>query len=298
MDTQTKQKLSPERILAVIALCAAGLLVIMVLLCLPCFGEDEDPQQELGGHMQGADSDMEQIQPSSGGPTEPPMPPPEANPYGKRDFQYDGMYLSCLWEDTVAGVDVSAYQGDVDWQKVAASGIRFAMVRLGYRGYGTGKLVEDEVALQNIQRAIDAGLDVGVYFFSQAVSVEEAREEAQFVLERIQGYDITMPVVFDWEYISDEARTANVDKRTLTDCYLAFCEAVSEAGYTPMAYFNWYQSTGMMYLTELEEYPFWLALYTDRMTYPYKIEMWQYTCTGKVPGIEGDVDIDLYFTGK
>ena len=301
MDTQTKKKLRPELILAFIALGAAVVLALVVVLSLPYLGQDEDPQRELGGHVQ-ATAPAEEIEmPTEGpteGPTEPPMDPPEANPYGKRDFQYDGMYLSCLKADTVPGVDVSAYQGNVDWEQVAASGIRFAIIRLGYRGYGTGKMVEDDVALKNIQGALNAGLDVGVYFFSQAISVEEAQEEAQFVLDRIAGYEITMPVVFDWEYISDEARTANVDKRTLTDCYLAFCQMIQEAGYTPMAYFNWYQSTGMMYLKELEDYPFWLALYTDRMTYPYRVEMWQYTCTGRVPGIEGNVDINLYFTGE
>jgi GH25 family lysozyme M1 (1,4-beta-N-acetylmuramidase) len=136
---------------------------------------------------------------------------------------------------------------------------------------------------------------VGVYFFSQAITPEEAVEEAEFVLQRIRGYNITMPVVFDWEYINDEARTANMDPRTLTDCYLAFSEKIAGAGYTPMAYFNTYQSRDMMYLTELEEYPFWLALYSDRMNFPYRIEMWQYSDNGRVPGIQGAVDLNLYF---
>ena len=179
------------------------------------------------------------------------------------------------------------------------SGIEFAIIRLGYRGYGEeGKLVEDKMAFKNIEGALEAGLQVGVYFFSQAITVDEAVEEAEYVLERIKNYDITMPVVYDWEYISEEARTAKMDRRTLTDCYLAFCEKIAEAGYTPMAYFNSYQSRALMNLTELEQYPFWLALYSDRMTYPYRIEMWQYTDSGKVPGIQGSVDINLYFVDE
>ena len=234
-------------------------------------------------------------------PTEPgeTVPEPELSPYTKLDFQYEGRYLGCVKAGTIPGVDVSYYQGEIDWEKVKAAGIEFAMIRLGYRGYGAeGKLVEDEMAFENLEGALDAGLQVGVYFFSQAITVEEALEEAEFVLQRIKIYDITMPVVYDWEYISEEARTAKMDRRTLTDCYKAFCEKIAEAGYTPMAYFNTYQSRQLMYLHELEDYPFWLALYSDRMTFPYRFEMWQYTDSGRVPGIEGNVDINLFFTDE
>ena len=151
---------------------------------------------------------------------------------------------------------------------------------------------------ENIQGALDAGLKVGVYFFSQAITVEEALEEADYILKRIKSYDITMPVVFDWEYISAEARTANMDRETLTACYVAFCDRIAEAGYTPMSYFNTYQARDLMDLTQLEDYPFWLALYSSRMTFPYRIEMWQYTDSGTVPGIEGKVDINLYFVDE
>ena len=102
-----------------------------------------------------------------------------------------------------------------------------------------------------------------------------------------------MPVVFDWEYISAEARTANMDPRTLTDLNLYFCQRMEEEGYTPMIYFNSYQARNLMFLYELEDYPFWLAYYSYRMNYPYRVEMWQYTCTGRVPGIRGDVDINV-----
>ena len=290
----TPKKLRAEHILAIIAGVLALITAVLTLICLPYMQKpQEDPQQLLqGGHsapMPTADPEV---------PTE-PIPEPEKSPYGKLDFQYEGRYLGCIKADTIPGVDVSYYQGEIDWEQVKASGIEFAIIRLGYRGYGQeGKLAEDKMAYQNIEGALEAGLKVGIYFFSQAITVEEAVEEAEFVLKRIEKYDITMPIVYDWEYISEEARTAKMDRRTLTDCYKAFCEKITEAGYTPMAYFNSYQSKNLMYLTELEQYPFWLALYSDRMTYPYRFEMWQYTDSGKVPGIEGNVDINLYFVNE
>ena len=279
--------------LSIVALVMALVTGALTAVCWPYFGQEiiDDPELLV--------RPMETIHirlPESTEPLE-DLPQPEKNPYGRLDFQYEGRYLGCIKAETIPGIDVSYYQGTIDWEKVKASGIEFAIIRLGYRGYGKeGKLVEDKMYWQNIQNAITAGLDVGVYFFSQAVTVEEALEEAEFVLERIKNYDITMPVVYDWEYVSEEARTANMDRRTLTDCYLAFCGKLEEAGYTPMAYFNPNQARNLMNLTELEDYPFWLAFYTDRMTYPYRFEMWQYTDSGKVPGIEGPVDLNLYFT--
>ena len=294
-----RRGIRPELILALLAGLLAVVTLVLTFLAMPYMHQqpalEEDPQQLLqGGHAATMPELIET-------PTEPgeTLPEPEKSPYTRLDFQYEGRYLGCVKAGTIPGIDVSYYQGDIDWEKVKASGIQFAMVRLGYRGYGEeGKLVEDKLAFQNIEGALDAGLKVGIYFFSQAITVEEAEEEAEFVLERIEGYDITMPVVFDWEYISEEARTAKMDRRTLTDCYKAFCGRIAEAGYTPMSYFNSYQSRQLMYLHELEDYPFWLALYSDRMTFPYRFEMWQYTDSGRVPGIEGKVDINLFFTNE
>ena len=288
----------PELILALIAGVLAVTVLVLVLIARPYMTvtpQEDDPQHLLQGGHAATMPTFPEI------PTEPgeTLPEPEKSPYTKLDFQYEGRYLGCIKAETIPGIDVSYYQGQIDWEKVKASGIEFAMIRLGYRGYGQeGKLVEDKMAFKNLEGALDAGLQVGVYFFSQAITVEEAVEEAEFVLKRIKVYDITMPVVFDWEYISEEARTAKMDRRTLTDCYKAFCDKIAEAGYTPMSYFNTYQSRQLMYLHELEDYPFWLALYSDRMTYPYRFEMWQYTDSGRVPGIEGNVDINLYFVDE
>ena len=103
-----------------------------------------------------------------------------------------------------------------------------------------------------------------------------------------------MPIVLDWEIPTNDARTAGMDGRTLTDIQLHFCSVMAEKGYQPMVYFNWYQSEHMYVLSELEDYPFWLALYQDRMTYPWKVELWQYTDKGRVPGISGNVDLNVY----
>ena len=297
-EPKPKKKLYAEHYLAIIAGALALIALVLTLFSLPYIlaePQEEDPEYIIHETPPAAVPTVPEVDPETGEK----LPEPEKNPYGRLDFQYEGRYLGCIKAGTMPGIDVSYYQGEIDWEQVKASGIEFAIIRLGYRGYGEeGKLVEDKMAFENLEGALEAGLKVGVYIFSQATSVEEALEEADFVLERIQDYEITMPVVYDWEYISAEARTANVDPRTLTDCYLAFCEKIQEAGYTPMAYFNSYQSRKMMYLTELEEYPFWLALYSDRMTYPYRIEMWQYTDSGRVPGIEGNVDINLMFTDE
>lgn len=225
---------------------------------------------------------------------EPTLPPPEENPYGPLDFQYQGKYLTCLTGRSVLGIDVSAHQQQIDWQAVADAGVEFVMIRAGYRGYETGQLQEDVCAQRNYAGARQAGLLVGAYFFSQAVSPAEAREEAIFFLQIIRDWQLDMPAVYDWEHMGEDSRGARADARTVTECTRTFCQTVEAAGYVPMVYFNRHHAMDYLYLEELTEYPFWLALYSDRMTYPYRVEMWQYTEEGKVPGIEGFVDINLW----
>ena len=225
------------------------------------------------------------------------LPPPPPNVFDPNDFVYgeDG-YLTCTAGEYRRGIDVSSFQGDVDWQAVAASGVEFVIIRAGGRGYGEGALYEDSKAQLNYQGAYAAGLKIGAYFFSQAVSVEEAVEEAEYLLELTQDWQLDMPLVYDWEYISPEARTAAVDKETLTQCMLAFCDRVTREGHKAMIYFNPEHSRDLFHIERIVDYPFWLAMYSNWMTYPYKIDMWQYTDQGAIPGIEGSVDINLYFT--
>ncbi len=212
------------------------------------------------------------------------------NERGWLNYSIDG-------QSAAVGVDVSAYQEDVDWQQVAGSGISFAMIRVGYRGYSKGVVMPDKNFEANIQGALDAGLQVGVYFFSQATNVWEAQEEADYVLEAIQDYDITYPVAFDWEFISgsSDARTSGMKAEEVTRCAGAFCDMVAKAGYTPVIYFN--QDLGYLtyQLDQLTDYTFWLAEYNARPSFYYHFDLWQYTHKATVPGIEGSVDLNLDF---
>ena len=221
-------------------------------------------------------------------PTE-TIPP---NRFHPDDFVYNDGFLSCITADAVMGIDVSRYQGGIDWQQVKAAGVKFVMVRLGNRGIAAGTLHEDPYARQNLQGAKEAGLKVGAYFYSQALNVAEAEEEAALALEILDGFQLDMPLAFDWE---QESRTENVDARTLTDCTKAFCAAVEKAGYEPMIYFNSFQAKQLLHLLELQEIPWWLAMYDVTMEFPYRMDMWQYSCTGTVPGITGSVDLNLLF---
>jgi GH25 family lysozyme M1 (1,4-beta-N-acetylmuramidase) len=198
------------------------------------------------------------------------------------------------------GVDVSKYQEEIDWEEVKESGIEFAIIRLGFRGYGeSGKLVEDEYFKSNIEGALDAGLEVGVYFFSQAISKEEALEEAEFVLGKIKDYEITCPVVFDTEEIkNDEARTDNLTNEEFTSNCIAFCDIIEEAGYKPMIYANMKWMAYTLELEKLTKYEKWYADYEAFPQNPYEISMWQYTETGSVAGIEGNVDLNISYIGR
>ena len=202
--------------------------------------------------------------------------------------------------DVLRGIDVSEHQWEIDWRQAAASGLDFACVRLGRRGYTEGGLFEDPWFEENMEGAANAGLKVGVYFFSQAVNVAEAMEEANFVLERIAKYDITAPVVYDWELVSDEgSRTAELSAETRTDCAVAFCETIRRAGYTPCVYFNRDMGYYGYDLTRLTDYMFWFSLPESPFpNFYYACDMWQYSFTEEVPGVTGSADMSLWFIPK
>ncbi len=298
----SKKKIRPELVMSLIAIQAAALLMVVVVLCIPYFRTEapsEDPaallhpvqpqEETLPGEEILLEPTVSETEPEN------PTIPPDRNPYDRNDFQYNRHnYLLLQNLDSSPGVDVSAFQGDINWKRVAASGIEFAIIRLGYRGYESGKLVEDEYAKANLTGAKDAGLKIGAYFFSQALDIQEAQEEIDFMLAILGEQYLDMPIILDWEIPTADARSANMDARTLTDIQLYFCQKMEELGYQPMIYFNWHQSENLYYLHELEGAPFWLALYQDRMTYPWKVEMWQYSDRGRVPGIQGNVDLNVY----
>jgi len=296
------KKLRPEWILGIIAAAAAVLLGMVLLMSRPHIPtevpHEEDP--ELLQHQQAEEAPwppLEEYTAPTILETEPVVPtiPPERNPYDKFDFQYNRHnYLLLQNLESYPGVDVSAFQGNIDWKKVKQSGIDFAIIRLGYRGYESGKLVEDEYAKANLKNAKEAGLRIGAYFFSQALNIKETDQEIQFMRKILGDTKLDMPIVLDWEIPANTARTRNMDARTLTDIQRHFCGQMRDQGYQPMIYFNWHQSEHLYILHELEDYPFWLALYQDRMTYPWKVEMWQYSDKGRVPGIHGNVDLNVY----
>ena len=201
-------------------------------------------------------------------------------------------------DGTVAlkGIDVSVYQGRIDWEKVKADGVQFAYIRAGLRGYESAEVFEDDMLESNLEGANAAGLPVGVYFYSQAANAAEAVEEAEFVLERIADSEITYPVVFDMEEENaSTSRTKDLTPAERTDIAIAFCERVKQAGYIPMIYGNMRWFAANMQLDRLEEYDKWFAQYFSRPYFPYEYAAWQYTNKGTVDGISGDVDMNIGF---
>ncbi len=194
------------------------------------------------------------------------------------------------------GIDVSEFQTVTDWNAVKNAGVEFVMVRVGRRGYESGLIVEDTAYRQHIEGAQKVGLDVGVYFFSQAVTTNEAREEARFVLDCIKDYNITYPVVFDWESVTkNTARTYEMKNDQLNAIARAFLDTIADAGYRPMLYFYKYLGYKQYALDDFADCDFWLSEPGDRPTFYYETAMWQYDVEGKLPGVEGTVDLDICF---
>ena len=224
------------------------------------------------------------------------------NLYDNQGFLRNGYRMSYGGEGYSyrLGIDVSHYQGDIDWQKVKAAGIEFVFVRLGYRGYGQdGVLKMDTNFEKNMEGARAAGLDVGVYFFAQAVNETEAVEEAEFVLEHLMEYDLQMPVVYDPEsVVHEEARTDNVTGEQFTKNTKVFCETIEKSGYDAMVYCNMTWQAFKLDLEELEEYPIWYADYEEYPQTPYHFEIWQYSNEGTVDGIQGNVDLNIQMIMK
>lgn len=208
------------------------------------------------------------------------------------EFQYmqDGQVVS------YKGIDVSRHQGKIDWQKVAADGVEFAFIRVALRGYGTGKLVEDEYFEENVKGAVNAGIKVGVYVYSQAISEEEVLEEAEFVLDKIAPYKIECPVVYDVEMVvGADGRMNKLTPEERTNLTVLFCQTIENAGYKPMIYHNMEMAALRIDLEALEDYDKWFAYYNSNLYYPYQYDVWQYSEKGKINGINGDVDMNISF---
>ena len=225
----------------------------------------------------------------------------ERNEYNwSTDFYCDEgeLYYSYFKDGEKQGriaIDVSEFQKEIDWEKVKDVDVDVAIVRAGFRGYGSGDLFEDKNAHDNISGALDAGLEVGVYFFSAAINREEGVEEAKYVLNMIKGYDITQPIVIDTEIVYEDssARSNNISVEERTAAVVGFCETIEEAGYTPMIYASRDQFIRNLDIDAIGKWEFWLAAY-DTPVFPYHTEGYQYSPYGYVDGIDTQVDLDVW----
>lgn len=205
-------------------------------------------------------------------------------------YYVDGKLVSYV------GVDVSKYQDYIDFVKLKKAGVDFVMIRVGARGYGSGQLTVDDYFSENIKRATDAGLQVGLYFFSQAITTDEAVEEADLVLESIGDYDVRYPIAFDMESIpNDTARIDNLSREEKTKIAKAFLDTIQEAGYNPMLYGNKEWLIKKVDLSKLTDYDIWLSQPGDLPDYPYRFSMWQYSNTASIDGIAGYANLNISF---
>ena len=200
---------------------------------------------------------------------------------------------------SVIGIDVSSHQKSIDWSAVKNSGVKFAVIQVGYRGYETGALMDDAYFEENIQGAIENGIDVGVYFFSQAVSAEEARAEADFVLERVKKYKLQLPIVFDLEEVSNATdRVENTTSEERTQAAVTFMNHIKNAGYQAMVYSSSQLFETVFDINYLHDYDFWVADYSSVPNFSYHFSIWQYTDAGTVDGISTNVDMNIMFVKK
>lgn len=193
------------------------------------------------------------------------------------------------------GIDVSKWNGDIDWDKVKNAGVEFAIVRAGYRGSKSGVIVEDPYFKTNMHGAQASGVETGVYFFTQATNEVEAVEEASAVLQLIADYDLNYPIYIDTEGAGGDGRADGLDVETRTLVCEAFCRTIENAGYTAGVYAsrNWFNNN--LTTSRLEKYSIWLAEYRSIPLYQGYYKMWQYTSKGKIDGIKGNVDINISY---
>ena len=220
-------------------------------------------------------------------------------------YDWDNLYTDQWGKDYIVDgeshalriIDVSSHQGKIDWDAVAADGVDGVFVRLGYRGYTKGALNIDDYFYRNLEGAQAAGLDVGVYFYSQSINSKEAREEAEFVLDALEGYELQLPVVYDIEGAQTSAyRTYGVSVQTNTNMVMAFCDTIWEAGYDTMFYSYTSFLAKNLDLSQLQGYDLWMAQYYPVPFCPYNFQIWQYDYQARVDGIDAPVDMNLLFT--
>lgn len=226
-----------------------------------------------------------------------PYLPKHEYDFTKLVYQSDRMkYFENGYQTSYEGINISEIQDYVNFVDVRKSGIDFVMIRVGARGYGTGQLILDDYFSDNLKRATDAGLDVGVYFYSQAISKEEAVEEANMVIENLGEYKISYPVAYDMERVlNDSARTDKLGKAERTEIAKAFLDTIEAAGYMTLIYGNKEWLIRQIDMSKLAGYDVWLSQEADIPDYPYKFTMWQYDRSATVAGVSGYVDLNISF---
>lgn len=209
-------------------------------------------------------------------------------------------YMENGKKTSYVGVDVSKHTGKINFTGVKAAGVDYVMIRLGSRGYSTGQISLDENFKENIEGAIEAGLEVGVYFYSQAITQDEAIQEANFVIQNLEPYraKVKYPVAFDMEFVSnDKSRVEGLSREDKTTVTAAFLEGVKAAGYVPMIYGDKEWLIKEIDMTKLQEFDVWLSQEEDIPDYPYQYTMWQYSTEGVLNGITGNADLNICFVG-
>lgn len=287
--TQRRRR-TPVFLLLFAAVLVAGLLAAVIYSLRPVKAPDPEPDPHEGQVYINDGASMVWHTPLEGVPVS-GVEQDEFVRDGER-IRYTGASYATRW-----GVDVSNYQGSIDWQALKAQGIEFAYLRLGLRGYGEqGTLYTDRSFARYYEGAKAAGIDVGVYFFSQAVTVREAADEALFALELLDGRALDLPVYYDWEPVSaDDSRTAGYDGRYLTAGAAAFCNIIERGGYTSGVYLNRQQGYYRYDLRSLAGRSLWVADYADYPDFYYAYDVWQYEHQARLDGVGEIVDLNLEF---
>ena len=228
--------------------------------------------------------------------------PFETNDYDFDRLNWDGQ--KAMYEDDKYtsrwGIDVSSHNGDIDWKQVKEAGVEFVFIRAGYRGNSQGKLHKDSRFEANYKGAHENGIPVGIYFFSQATTEDEAWEEVELVDEYLKGKQIDLPVVFDMEESGegDKGRVKPLNRDQKTRIAVTWLEGISQKGYKPMIYNSKSLLNHLFSIGYLQNYDFWVAQYNNKPTYDYRFSVWQYSNTGEIPGIPKAVDLDLMLVEK
>lgn len=224
----------------------------------------------------------------------------ETSYYDLNQFVYKNGLMSYADSNykTMTGIDVSSFNKEIDWNSVKNDGIDFVMIRCGFRGGEDGVLYDDPMYEEYIEGAKKAKLLVGVYFYSSAITLDELDEEVEYVLNRVQGYSLDLPIAYDMEYYNDAGRIIDLTQKEKTKMALEFCKKIKTAGYTPMVYGNMSWLYGEVQFDKVSQYPIWVASYSQVCTMEDEFKMWQYSSQASVQGVAGVVDINLWLEKK